>query len=181
MLPLGMSINTLTMFGLILVIGIVVDDAIVVVENTSRIIEEEFLPAKAAAVKAMRQVTGPIIATTLVLLAVFIPTIVMGGITGKLYQQFGITISIAMLFSAVNALTLSPALCGLLLRPQSEKRNWFASFADNMMKRVRQKYISSVSGFNKSTLSNDGCFYSYVCFSSLDFQNITNWFYSGRR
>ena len=149
MLPLGMSINTLTMFGLILVIGIVVDDAIVVVENTSRIIEEESLPAKAAAVKAMRQVTGPIIATTLVLLAVFIPTIVMGGITGKLYQQFGITISIAMLFSAVNALTLSPALCGLLLRPQSEKRNWFAAFVDNTMKRVRHKYISSVSSLIK--------------------------------
>ena len=145
MLPLGMTINTLTMFGLILVIGIVVDDAIVVVENTSRIIEEESLPAKAAAVKAMRQETGPIIATTLVLLAVFIPTIVIGGITGKLYQQFGITISIAMLFSAVNALTLSPSLCGLLLRPRSERPNRFAAFADNTMKKVRGKYIGAVS------------------------------------
>jgi HAE1 family hydrophobic/amphiphilic exporter-1 len=145
MLPLGMSINTLTMFGLILVIGIVVDDAIVVVENTSRIIEEESLPAKAAAVKAMRQVTGPVIATTLVLLAVFVPTVVMGGITGRLYQQFGITISVAMLFSAVNALTMSPALCALLLRPRSERPNRFAGFVDKVMKRVRHEYLSVVS------------------------------------
>jgi HAE1 family hydrophobic/amphiphilic exporter-1 len=145
MLPLGMSINTLTMFGLILVIGIVVDDAIVVVENTSRIIEEESLSAHEAAVKAMRQVTGPVIATTLVLLAVFTPTIVMGGITGRLYQQFGITISIAMLFSAVNALTMSPALCALLLRPRSERPNRFGGFVDKIMKRIRQKYISVVS------------------------------------
>jgi HAE1 family hydrophobic/amphiphilic exporter-1 len=145
MLPLGMSINTLTMFGLILVIGIVVDDAIIVVENTSRLIEEESLSPKAAAIKAMRQVTGPVVATTLVLLAVFIPTILSGGITGKLYQQFGITISIAMLFSAVNALTLSPALCGLLLRPRSERPNRFAEFVDKTMKNVRQKYLSAVS------------------------------------
>jgi HAE1 family hydrophobic/amphiphilic exporter-1 len=149
MLPLGMSINTLTMFGLILVIGIVVDDAIVVVENTSRIIEEESLPAKAAAIKAMRQVTGPIIATTLVLLAVFVPTVVMGGITGRLYQQFGITISVAMLFSAVNALTMSPALCALLLRSRSERPNKFAGFVDNIMKRVRHEYLSVVSVITK--------------------------------
>jgi HAE1 family hydrophobic/amphiphilic exporter-1 len=151
MLPLGMSINTLTMFGLILVIGIVVDDAIVVVENTSRIIEEESLPAKDAAVKAMRQVTGPVIATTLVLLAVFIPTVVMGGITGRLYQQFGITISIAMLFSALNALTMSPALCALLLRPGSERKNRFGGFINSIMKKITQKYIAVVSVITKKT------------------------------
>jgi HAE1 family hydrophobic/amphiphilic exporter-1 len=145
MLPLGMSINTLTMFGLILVIGIVVDDAIVVVENTSRIIEEESLSAKDAAVKAMRQVTGPVIATTLVLLAVFIPTVVMGGITGKLYQQFGVTISIAMLFSAINALTMSPALCALLLRPRSERPSRFGGLVDKIIRAIRKKYISAVS------------------------------------
>ena len=145
MLLLGMSINTLTMFGLILVIGIVVDDAIVVVENTSRIIEEESLPAKAAAVKAMKQVTGPVIATTLVLLAVFIPTVVMGGITGKLYQQFGITISVAMLFSAINALTMSPALCALLLRPQNERAGRFNRLFDRIMKGTTRKYTGAVS------------------------------------
>jgi HAE1 family hydrophobic/amphiphilic exporter-1 len=115
MAGLGFSINQLTMFGLVLVIGIVVDDAIVVVENTTRLIEEEGLSAKEAAVKSMREVTGPVIATTLVLLAVFVPTIFMGGIVGRLFSQFAVTISIATVFSSINALTLSPALCGILL------------------------------------------------------------------
>jgi HAE1 family hydrophobic/amphiphilic exporter-1 len=145
MLPLGMSINTLTMFGLILVIGIVVDDAIVVVENTSRLMEEESLPAKEAAIKAMKQVTGPVVATTLVLLAVFVPTVVMGGITGRLFQQFGITISIAMLFSSINALTLSPALCALLLRPAAERKSRFGKVIDKLMKTTTRKYLSVVS------------------------------------
>ncbi len=112
---LGFSINQLTMFGLVLVIGIVVDDAIVVVENTTRLIEEEGLSAKEAAVKSMQEVTGPVVATTLVLLAVFVPTIFMGGIVGQLFSQFAVTISIATVFSSINALTLSPALCGILL------------------------------------------------------------------
>ncbi|MHC4518962.1 MAG: efflux RND transporter permease subunit, partial [Planctomycetota bacterium] len=126
MLALGLSINTLTLFGLVLVIGIVVDDAIVVVENTMRLIDEEKLGAKEAAAKAMEQITGPVIATTLVLLAVFVPTAMMGGITGRLYSQFALTISVATVFSSINALTLSPALCGLLLRPTPEKLGWFA-------------------------------------------------------
>ena len=117
MLALGLSINGLTMFGLILVIGIVVDDAIVVVENTLRIIDTEGLGAKEATAKSMVEITGPVVATTLVLLAVFVPTIVMPGITGRLYRPFAITISVATLFSSLNALTLSPALCGMLLRP----------------------------------------------------------------
>ncbi len=144
MLAMGMSINTLTMFGLVLVIGIVVDDAIVVVENTSRIIEEEKLSSKDAAIKAIRQVSGPVIATTLVLLSVFVPTVVMGGITGKLYQQFGVTISVAVVFSAINALTLSPALCALLLRPRSESRNRFAEFFDRFMKKSTGNYMNAV-------------------------------------
>jgi HAE1 family hydrophobic/amphiphilic exporter-1 len=122
MLALGLSINGLTMFGLILVIGIVVDDAIVVVENTLRIIDTEGLDAKAATAKSMVEITGPVVATTLVLLAVFVPTIVMPGITGRLYRPFAITISVATLFSSLNALTLSPALCGMLLRPSVERK-----------------------------------------------------------
>ena len=122
MLALGLSINGLTMFGLILVIGIVVDDAIVVVENTMRIIDTEGLDAKAATAKSMVEITGPVVATTLVLLAVFVPTIVMPGITGRLYRPFAITISVATLFSSLNALTLSPALCGMLLRPSKERK-----------------------------------------------------------
>ncbi len=149
MAPLGLSINTLTMFGLVLVIGIVVDDAIIVVENTSRIMEEESLSSRDAAIKAMTQITGPVVATTLVLLAVFIPTIVMSGITGKLYQQFGITISIAVLFSAVNALTMSPALCALLLRPPAEHRSRFGRIFAPFMKRVTARYTSLVSAIVK--------------------------------
>ncbi len=127
MMAMGMSINTLTLFGLVLAIGIVVDDAIVVVENTMRLIDDEGLGAKEATAKAMEQVTGPVVATTMVLLAVFVPVTMMGGITGRLYSQFAITIATATVFSSINALTLSPALCGMLLRPSPEKRGWFFS------------------------------------------------------
>ena len=120
----GFSINMLTLFGIILAIGIVVDDAIVVVENTARHLDDG-LSAKEAATKAMEEITGPVIATTLVLLAVFVPTAFMGGITGQLYRQFALTISGAVVISTINALTLSPALCGLLMRKTPEKRNFF--------------------------------------------------------
>ncbi len=144
MLAMGMSINTLTMFGLVLVIGIVVDDAIVVVENVSRIMEHENLSARDASIKAMKQITGPIIATTLVLLAVFVPTVIMGGISGMLYMQFGITISIAVCFSTINALTLSPALTALLLRPRSEHGNRLAKWFDRFMKSSTSSYVEVV-------------------------------------
>lgn len=125
MLAMGYSINIITLFGLVLAIGIVVDDAIVVVENVERILAEEKLPIKEAVTKAMEQVTGPIIATTLVLLAVFVPVAFMPGITGKLYQQFSVTISVAVLISSINALTLSPALCATLLgRGDNQKARW---------------------------------------------------------
>ncbi len=116
MSALDFSINMLSLFGLVLAIGIVVDDAIVVVENTARHLDQGLDPAEAA-VRAMSEITGPVIATTLVLLAVFVPTALLGGITGQLYRQFALTISGAVVISTVNALTLSPALCGLLLRP----------------------------------------------------------------
>lgn len=116
---LGFSLNMLSLFGIVLAIGIVVDDAIVVVENTSRHLADGLSP-KAAAIKAMAEITGPVIATTLVLLAVFIPTAFMPGITGQLFQQFALTISAAVLISTVNALTLSPALCGIVLRAPTE-------------------------------------------------------------
>lgn len=122
------SLNQLTLFGLVLVIGIVVDDAIVVVENTTRWIEEGLSP-KEATEKAMLEVSGPIVATTLVLLAVFVPTLAMPGITGTLFKQFAVTISIATVFSSINALTLSPALCAILLRKQTkEPRGVFKAF-----------------------------------------------------
>jgi HAE1 family hydrophobic/amphiphilic exporter-1 len=134
MLGLGFSINTLSLFGIVLAIGIVVDDAIVVVENTMRLIDDEGLSPKEAAKKAMIEVSGPVVATTAVLLAVFVPTAMMGGITGRLYREFSITIATATVFSSINALTLSPALCGVLLRPSSESRFppfvWFNKMFD---------------------------------------------------
>ena len=117
---LNYSANTLTLFALILAIGIVVDDAIVVVENVMRIIEEEHLSPRKATIKAMNQVTGAVIATTLVLLAVFAPVGFYGGMIGTIYKQFAVTICAAVVFSTINALTLSPALCAILLKPYSE-------------------------------------------------------------
>ncbi|MBS3799053.1 multidrug efflux RND transporter permease subunit [Pseudoalteromonas sp. BDTF-M6] len=129
MLAMGFSINLITLFGLVLAIGIVVDDAIIVIENVERILREEKLPIKDAVYKAMSQVGGPIIATTLVLLAVFVPVGFMPGITGELYKQFSVTISFAVLISSVNALTLSPALCTLLLSAEKMKPiKWLRPF-----------------------------------------------------
>ena len=125
MAALGFSINTITLFGLVLAIGIVVDDAIVVVENASRHVAQSGLSPKDAALTAMREVTGPIIATTLVLMAVFVPASAMGGITGQLYRQFALTIATATVFSAINALTLSPALCALVIRPTRRRQHFF--------------------------------------------------------
>jgi HAE1 family hydrophobic/amphiphilic exporter-1 len=126
---LGYSINTITLFGLVLAIGIVVDDAIVVIENVERILAEEKLPIREAVTKAMAEVTGPVIATTLVLLAVFVPVAFMPGITGKLYQQFSVTISVAVIISSINALTLSPALCVALLGNGGEQAiGWLRPF-----------------------------------------------------
>src|SRR5512139_146882 len=113
---LGYSINTLTLFGMVLAIGIVVDDAIVVLENVERIMREERLQARDAAIKAMQEVTSPIIAIVLTLCAVFVPIAFLGGLTGELYRQFAVTISIAVVISGLVALTLTPSLCVLLLK-----------------------------------------------------------------
>ena len=123
----GFSVNTLSLFGLVLAIGLVVDDAIVVVEGIQRHIEEGMEP-KDAARKAMEELTGPVVGIALVLSAVFVPTVFIPGITGRLYQQFALTIAISVIFSAFNALTLSPALGGLLLRPKKETHGPLASF-----------------------------------------------------
>lgn len=125
---IGFSINLITLFGLILAIGIVVDDAIVVIENVNRLMEEEHLSPKVAAIKSMEQVTGPVIATTLVLLAMFVPVCFLPGITGEMYRQFGITISVAVVISSINALTLSPALSSILLKPVVPGRKKFIFF-----------------------------------------------------
>ncbi len=118
---LGFSINTLSLFGLVLAIGLVVDDAIVVVEAVAHHIEEGMAP-KAAALKAMEEVASPVVAIAIILVAVFVPTAFIPGITGKLYQQFAVTIAVSVVFSAFNALTLSPALAAMLLRPKQAAR-----------------------------------------------------------
>lgn len=147
LMAIGYSINTITLFGLILAIGIVVDDAIVVIENVHRIMEEEHLSSVEAARKSMHQVTSPIIATTLVLMAMFIPVAFLPGITGELYRQFGITVAVAVGISAINALTLSPALCATLLKEGHHKTPiffvWFNKAFDYI--KNRYNYIVAVS------------------------------------
>jgi HAE1 family hydrophobic/amphiphilic exporter-1 len=123
----GFSINTLSLFGLVLAIGLVVDDAIVVVESVERHIEDGLAP-KEAALKAMEEISGPVIGIALVLSAVFVPTAFIPGITGKLYQQFAVTIAISVILSAFNALSLSPALAALLLKPKVESKGLLARF-----------------------------------------------------
>ncbi len=126
---LGFSINTLSLFGLVLAIGLVVDDAIVVVEAVERHIDEGMNP-RDASLQAMKEVSGPVIATALILTAVFVPTVFIPGITGRLYQQFAVTIAISVIFSAFNALSLSPALAALLLRPKKKSRGPLRRFFD---------------------------------------------------
>lgn len=141
---LGFSINTLTLFGLVLAIGIVVDDAIVVVENVERNIKELGLPPKEAARHAMDEVTGPIIAIVFVLCAVFIPVAFMGGIAGQLYKQFAITISISVVFSGIVALTLSPAVSAWILKPATHE-NWFAKKFNWGLEKITKGYIFGAS------------------------------------
>lgn len=140
---LGFSINTLSLFGLVLAIGLVVDDAIVVVEAVERHIEEGMKP-KDASLKAMEEVSGPVIATALILTAVFVPTVFIPGITGRLYQQFAVTIAISVIFSAFNALSLSPALSAMLLRPKKPSRGLLRRFFDwfnRVFAHVTERYV----------------------------------------
>jgi HAE1 family hydrophobic/amphiphilic exporter-1 len=140
----GFSINTLSLFGLVLAIGLVVDDAIVVVEGVERHIEEGMTP-KNAALKAMEELSGPVVGIALVLSAVFVPTAFIPGITGRLYQQFAVTIAISVILSAFNALTLSPALAALLLKPREESHGVLRRFFDwfnRVFERATQGYVS---------------------------------------
>jgi hydrophobic/amphiphilic exporter-1 (mainly G- bacteria), HAE1 family len=142
---LGFSINTLSLFGLVLAVGLVVDDAIVVVEAVEHHIEEGMSPHDAT-LKAMEEVAGPVVAIALILIAVFIPTAFIPGITGRLYQQFAVTIAVSVAFSAFNALTLSPALSAMLLRPKKESRGPAGSFFrwfNNLFGKATNGYVSA--------------------------------------
>lgn len=147
LLMLGFSVNVLTLFGLVLAIGIVVDDAIVVIENVERIMSEEHVSAKVAADRAMRQVSGALVAIVLVLCAVFIPVAFLGGITGEMYKQFAVTIVLAVVISGMVALTLTPALCAMLLQesatPEASTNRFFCWF-NRVFGRATQLYTRSV-------------------------------------
>jgi len=142
---LGYSINTLTLFGMVLAIGIVVDDAIVVLENVERIMREEKLSAREAAIKAMHEVTGPVIAIVLALCAVFVPIAFLGGLTGELYRQFAVTISIAVVISGLVALTLTPALCVMLFQSGHHEPNAFFRAFNRWFTRVTNRYANGVA------------------------------------
>ena len=144
---IGFTVNVLSLLGLVLAIGIVVDDAIVVVEAVQVNIEKGMTP-KEATRAAMQEVTAPVIATTLVLVAVFIPVAVMGGITGRLYQQFAVTVAVSVVFSSINALTLSPALCGILLRKQKPVRGPLGAFF-KLFNTVFDKSTEAYTGFTR--------------------------------
>ncbi|KAA6185612.1 multidrug efflux RND transporter permease subunit [Thiohalocapsa marina] len=144
LLAIGFSANTISLLAVVLAIGIVVDDAIVVVENVERIMEEDGLPPREAAKKAMTQITGPIIAVTLVLLSVFLPVAFIPGITGQLFQQFAAVVAFSMLISAINALTLSPALCAVLLKPGGQRRGLMRHVL-GAIDRVRDGYGHAVA------------------------------------
>jgi multidrug efflux pump len=171
LMAFGMTINTITLFALILAIGIVVDDAIVVVENTQRLMDEEDLSAPDATRKAMIQVTGPVVATTLVLLAVFIPTAFLPGITGKLYLQFAVTISVAVVISSMNALTLSPALCSLVLRKSPAVKKGLTGWFDRMVNKTRDGYGRLVSVIARRTIMTAG-FTALVMAGGVQLANI---------
>jgi HAE1 family hydrophobic/amphiphilic exporter-1 len=140
---MGFSVNLLTLFGLVLAIGIVVDDAIVIVENAMHHVERGEAPREAT-IRAMNEVTGPIIAITMVLMAVFLPTAFLGGITGQLYRQFALTIAATAVISAINALTLKPAQCAQYLRPKKGEKGWFARAFDAVYRPVEHGYTWAV-------------------------------------
>ncbi len=172
---IGFSINMITLFGVVLAIGIVVDDAIVVVENTARHIDSG-LDSKAAAIKAMEEVTGPVIATTLVLLAVFVPTAFMGGITGQLYRQFALTISGAVVISTINALTLSPALCAILMRPSAAKKNFFFNGFNRIFDILTGAYSSIVRLFVRRVFLVLLLFFGLVFLTGWGFSSLPTGF-----
>ncbi|MBZ6065220.1 efflux RND transporter permease subunit [Aeromonas schubertii] len=149
MLMLGFSINLLTLFGMVLAIGIVVDDAIVVLENVERIMSEKKCSAKEAAILAMQEVSGPVVAIVLVLSAVFLPVAFMGGMTGVMYKQFAITIAVSVAISGLVALTLSPALCAILLKEGHHKPARFFVWFNNAFDQLTRRYVRGVAFLNR--------------------------------
>jgi len=174
MYAMGFSINLLTLFGLILAIGIVVDDAIIVLENIERIMTEEKLSPKDAAFKAMKEVSGPVVAVALVLSSVFLPIAFLGGMTGVMYRQFAVTIAISVLISAFVALSLTPALCAMLIKRQSRKKEKLAFFQafNRGFDKLTEWYISGVRFFLNNRKTAGLCFTGIVALILLMFKLI---------
>ena len=147
MYVLGFSINLLTLFGLILAIGIVVDDAIIVLENVERLMKEEGLSPKEAAIKAMEEVSGPVVAVALVLSSVFLPIAFLGGMTGVMYKQFSVTIAVSVLISALVALTLTPSLCALIIKKEHKEPKGFFRWFNVFFDKVTACYLAGVRFF----------------------------------
>ncbi|WP_051484416.1 efflux RND transporter permease subunit [Shewanella waksmanii] len=158
MAAMGIDINTISMFGLILAIGVVVDAAIVVIENVERLMEERHLDAPEATSLAMKEVTAPLIASALVLLAVFGPVSMAPGMVGQMYQQFGVTISVSTVISTLVALTLTPALCALLMRHEAKKSHGFLAQFNRFIAWVTRGYVNSVSFLGQRLLLSGGLF-----------------------
>ncbi len=175
MAGLGFSLNMLSLFGIVLAIGVVVDDAIVVVENASRHIADGLNP-KEATIKAMNEMTGPVIATTLVLLAVFVPTAFIAGITGQLFRQFALTISAAVLISTLNALTLSPALCGIVLRAPKESTFFFFRWFNRMFDWTTGIYMGIVRSMVRVIFLALIVFVGLLIFTGWQFQKLPTGF-----
>ncbi|MFZ6767824.1 efflux RND transporter permease subunit [Undibacterium sp. Di26W] len=169
---LGYSINTLTLFGMVLAIGIVVDDAIVVLENVERLINEEGMTPKDAAIEAMHEVTGPVVAIVLVLVAAFGPIAFLGGLAGELYRQFSVTISIAVVLSGIVALTLTPALCAILLKPGSENHNRFFTWFNAAFLRLTKRYTDGVTFFMKRAVLGVALVLGMVALTGLLWKNV---------
>ncbi|MBC3909757.1 MULTISPECIES: efflux RND transporter permease subunit [Undibacterium] len=169
---LGYSINTLTLFGMVLAIGIVVDDAIVVLENVERLMNEEGMSPKDAAIEAMHEVTGPVIAIVLVLVAAFGPIAFLGGLAGELYRQFSVTISIAVVLSGIVALTLTPALCAILLKPGSENHNRFFTWFNAAFLRLTKRYTDGVTFFMKRAVLGIALVLGMVALTGVLWKNV---------
>ncbi len=179
LLAMGMSINTVTLFGLILAIGIVVDDAILVIENCDRHLREDpNLSAKQAAIMTMDEVGGAVISTTLVLLAVFVPVALLPGITGEMYRQFAVTICVAVLFSSLNALSLSPALCSLLLKPgqtEADDAAWYRKFTAGFDV-LTARYNLGVGWILRKLIVVGAIFVAWVCLLAAGFLSMPTGF-----
>ncbi len=166
MYALGFTINTLTLFGMVLAIGIVVDDAIVVLENVERIMTTQHLPPRQATAQAMEEVTGPVIAIVLVLCAVFVPVAFLGGLTGQMYKQFAITIAVSVVISGLVALTLTPALCALLLKPGHGRPNRLFAWFNRLFDAVTAGYAAGVRFLLRRSLLAMGLF-AVLCLAAV--------------